>query len=330
MAVATEFRRDSSREIAFSMLACSGCYTRWVRQLIVNADDFGLTQGVNRAISESHAGGVVTSSTLMASGPAFDDAVAIARSLPSLAVGCHVVLVDGAPVSAPASIPTLVASRSSNPKRFFGKVSSVAARALLGGYDEDELVREMVAQIRRIQAAGIQVTHLDTHKHAHIFPAILKALLNAARICAVRAIRNPFVPTSSMSLRALASQRALWTRYGQVRALSTMAGQFRRRVKRAGLKTPDGVVGVMETGSVDSSLFQRALASLPDGAWELVCHPGYDDADLRSVPTRLLQSREVERRLLTSTEFREYLDREGIGLISFRDLVDNRAEASSP
>lgn len=292
-----------------------------MRQLIVNADDLGLTRGVNRAIGEAHAEGVVTSATLMAGGAVFDDAVALARANLGLAVGCHVVLVDGAPLSNPDSVPTLIASRSAEPGRFFRKISSVAARAMLGGFDEDEMVGEIVAQIRKIQAAGIQVTHVDTHKHTHLFPAILKAVVKAARICGVRAIRNPFVPASALRLRQFANQPELWKRYGQVRVLRTLAGRFRQRMRRAGLVTPDGIVGVIETGSVGTSLLRRAVANLPEGTWELVCHPGYDDADLRAVNTRLLESREAERRLLTSPEFRGFLNRQEIRLVSFREFA---------
>jgi predicted glycoside hydrolase/deacetylase ChbG (UPF0249 family) len=174
----------------------------------------------------------------------------------------------------------------------------------LGGFDRDQLVAEVTAQIRKIQAAGLQVTHLDTHKHAHIFPEILVALLRAARICGVRAIRNPFVPVKAMPAKQFKGKRDLWKRYGQVRMLHTFSGQFRQRTKRAGLLTPDGVMGVIETGSVDSpagapatssgysSLLRQTLASLPEGTWELVCHPGYNDADLRAAGTRLLDSRE--------------------------------------
>lgn len=293
-----------------------------MRQLIVNADDLGLTRGVNRAISETHKAGVITSATLMAVGSAFDDAIEIARSLPSLAIGCHVVVVDGAPVLDPASIPTLIANRAANPERFFGTISSVGARALLGGYDEEELIREIVAQIRKLQSAGIQVTHLDTHKHAHMFPAILRAMVKAARICGVSAIRNPFVLAQAMRLRSFASRRTMWKRYGQVRVLNTMASQFRRQVKRGGLRTPDGILGVIETGSLDCSLLQKILSDLPDGTWELVCHPGYNDADLKSAHTRLLESREIERRLLTSHEVREFLDRQHIQLISYREFAE--------
>jgi len=292
-----------------------------VRRLIVNADDLGLTAGVNRAIAETHANGVVTSATLMACGVAFADAVGMARAAKNLAVGCHVVLVDGGPVSEAASIPSLIASRAAKPGRFFTKISSVAARALSGGFDEDELVTEVIAQIRKVQAAGIQVTHLDTHKHTHLFPAILQATVRAARICGIRAIRNPFVPTAAMPLRPYARQPELWKRYGQVRVLRTLDVGFRERMRKAGIVTPDGIIGVIETGSGGESLLRQALANLTDGTWELVCHPGYDDADLREANTRLLESRETERQMLMSAQFRDFLKQQELELISYRDLA---------
>jgi hopanoid biosynthesis associated protein HpnK len=293
--------------------------------LIVNADDFGLTAGVNQAIVETHVGGVVSSTTLMANGPGFEDAVTAARSVPNLSVGCHVVLVDGAPVSPPDAVDTLLAIRSAEPDKFYSSLSAFAARAMLGGFDRGQLVAEITAQIRKIQSAGVRVTHLDTHKHAHIFPEILAALLRAARICGVRAIRNPIVPVKALPARLFQGKRELWKRYGQVRMLRTFSGQFLERTQRAGLLTPDGVVGVIETGSVDNSLLRSTLASLPEGTWELVCHPGYNDADLRAAHTRLLDSREAERRLLTSPELRQFLEEQKIQLIGYREFVKKLA-----
>jgi chitin disaccharide deacetylase len=309
------------------------CYTFPVRRLIVNADDFGLTAGVNRAIVEAHAGGVVSSATLMASGAAFDDAVTAARSSPNLSVGCHVVLVDGTPVSPPGAVDTLLAIRSAEPDKFYSSLSAFAARAMLGGFDRDQLVAEVTAQIRKIQSTGLRVTHLDTHKHAHIFPEILAALLRAARICGVRAIRNPFVPLKAMRARQFKGKRELFKRYSQVRMLHTFSGQFLQRTKRAGLVTPDGVVGVIETGTSDSpddrsgysSLLRQTLASLPEGTWEFVCHPGYNDADLRAAGTRLLATRDEERRLLTSTELRQFLEEQKIRVIGYREFAEEFA-----
>jgi chitin disaccharide deacetylase len=305
-----------------------------VRKLIVNADDFGLTAGVNRAIVETHSGGVVSSTTLMANGAAFEDAVTAARSAPNLSVGCHVVLVDGTPVAPREAVDTLLGIRSADPDKFYSSLSAFAARAMLGGFDRDQLVSEVTAQIRKIQSTGLQVTHLDTHKHAHVFPEILVALLRAARICGVRAIRNPFVPVKAMPAKLFKGKRDLWKRYTQVRMLHTFAGQFRQRTKRAGLLTPDGVVGVIETGSADSSskssgyssLLRQTLANLPEGTWEFVCHPGYNDADLRAAGTRLVDSREMERRLLSSADLRQFLEEQKIQIISYREFADQSAE----
>jgi len=299
-----------------------------VRQLIVNADDFGLTAGVNRGIVETHRFGVVTSATLMANGAAFEEAVEAARSVPNLSIGCHVVLVDGTPVSAPDAVDTLRAIRSAEPNRFYSRLSAFAARAMLGGFDRDQLVEEVVAQVRKIQSSGLEVTHLDTHKHAHIFPEILTALLRAARICGVRAIRNPIVPVKAIPVRLLKNKRGLWKRYSQVRILHAFSGQFYRLTKRAGLVAPDGVVGVIETGALDtpgdpsgrSSLLRETLANLPEGTWELVCHPGYNDAALRSAGTRLLESRDDERRLLTSTDLRQFLEKQKIRVIGYGEF----------
>ena len=305
-----------------------------MRRLIVNADDFGLTAGVNRAIVETHTGGVVTSATLMANGTAFEDAVAAARSAPNLSVGCHVVLVDGTPVSPPGAMDTLLAIRSAEPEKFYSSLSAFAARAMLGGFDRDQLVAEVTAQIRKIQSAGLHVTHLDTHKHAHIFPEILAALLRAARICGVPAIRNPFVPVKALRAGQYKGKGALWKRYGQVRLLNSFSGQFRQRTKRAGLVTPDGVIGVIETGTRDSpderlgysSLLRQTLASLPEGTWEFVCHPGYNDAELRAAGTRLLDSRDEERRSLTSPELGQFLEEHKIQVIGYREFAEESAQ----
>ena len=320
-----------------------------MRKLIVNADDFGLTAGVNRGIVESSSDGVVSSTTLMANGPAFEDAVVAARSVPNLSVGCHVVLVDGTPVLPPDTVETLLAVRSAEPGKFYSSLSAFAARAMLGGFDRDQLVAEITAQIRKIQGAGIHVTHLDSHKHAHIFPEILIALLRAARICGVRAIRNPIVPVKAVPAKQFKNKRELWKRYGQVRALHTFSGPFHQRTKRAGLLTPDGVIGVIETGSREalkdaskdnskddpkvnsnhnsgySSLLRQTLSNLPDGTWEFVCHPGYSDDALRATHTRLLDSRDEERHLLTSLELRQFLERENIQVISYREFIQSFA-----
>lgn len=288
-----------------------------MRRLIVNADDFGLTQGVNRAIIEAHCQGVVTAATLMANGQAFDDAAQRLTSAPRLSVGCHVVLVDGLPVLEEGQTPTL-SHRKFHDGRFYESLSRFALRATSGSIDAEEIEAEATAQIRKLQAAGIVVSHLDTHKHTHIFPAVLRPLLRAARACGVPALRNPFGP---VHVSIVAKRPSLWKQFGKVTVLSRLGKTFRRSVAGAGMLTTDGTVGIVTTGAMDASLFRNIVDSLPEGTWELVCHPGYNDADLDSIRTRLRESRVVELRLLTSPEAREILDRSGVQLISYRELV---------
>jgi chitin disaccharide deacetylase len=291
-----------------------------VRRLIVNADDFGFTAGVNRGIIEAHTRGIVTSSTLMANGRAFEDAVRLANTVPRLSVGCHVVLIDGEPVQNAQLLPSLTAAHAGG-ARFRDGLKSFAARALAGRLNPDEIEGETAAQIRKLQSAGIHVSHVDTHKHTHLFPAVLRPLLRAARACGVQAVRNPFGPRKPLRSSELLTRPSLWTRYAEVGILRTLAAKFRDAAKREGLATPDGTLGVVVTGALDEKLFRVIAAIIPEGTWEFVCHPGYNDVDLKSANTRLRESREIELRVLTMPEARELLSNQGIALISYRDLI---------
>lgn len=287
-----------------------------MRCLIVNADDFGFTSGVNRAIVEAHTHGVVTSSTLMANGPAFGEAASLAKTVPQLSIGCHVVLIDGEPLLPPVQIPSLT-----DGSHFRDNLKAFALRALAGRIDAEEIAAETAAQIRKIQSAGITVSHVDTHKHTHLFPKILRPLLGAASSCGVRAVRNPFGPRLPLHSSQLLARPKLWTRYAEVRLLRRFAGKFRESVDREGFATPDGTLGIEVTGALDETLFRAIALSIPEGTWEFVCHPGYDDAALQAAKTRLRQSRETELRVLTLPAARQVLSEEGIELISYRDVA---------
>jgi hopanoid biosynthesis associated protein HpnK len=290
-----------------------------LRRLIINADDFGLTSGINRAILEAHQQGIVTSTTLMANGPAFQDAVQLSQSLPKLSVGCHVVLTDGQPVLDASQVSTLVEGQS---LRFRDPLSKVLLATFAGRLDENQIEAEAQAQIRKLQAAGIVVSHFDSHKHTHLLPQILRPLLRAAKACGVRAVRNPFGPVRFGTIR---NRPKLWKRYGELRVLRVFAGKFRRAIEQSGLKTPDGTLGIVNTGALDESLFHSILRSLPHGTWEFVCHPGYNDSELQKVQTRLRESRAQELRILASQKSREVAMEAGIDLISYQDFVRDSA-----
>ena len=294
-----------------------------MRRLIINADDFGFTEGVNRAILESHARGIVTSTTLMANAPAFPQAAASAKKSDGLSVGCHVVLIDGQPVLPAANVSTLTRKSGNDGPHFHNGLSGFAVRALAGRLAASEIEAEATAQIRKIQADGISLTHFDTHKHTHIFPAVLRPLLRAARNCGIGAVRNPFPPPSPLPASMLLSTPFLWKRHVQLSFLRRYADSFLRSVNEAGLLTTDGTLGAIATGSLDEKLFQAIVEHIPEGTWEFVCHPGYNDADLQSARTRLKESREQELKILTSPEAKRILSDNGIDLISYRDLLSS-------
>ncbi len=256
----------------------------------MNADDFGLTDGINRAVADLHRSRALTSATLMAAAPRFSEAVALARPLASLGVGCHVVLVDGLPVSDPTAIPSLV----DGGERFRPTLGGFVRDLYLGRIHRADIEREASAQIQKLQRAGIHVTHIDTHKHTHMFPAVLDAVTRAANHCGVRAIRNPFEPAWSVA----ATPEAGTTRRIQVQLLRRFLRGFRRVVEQRQLATTDGCVGVLATGSLDQATLASLLHRLPEGTWELVCHPAYLDDELRATRSRLQDSREIERNAL--------------------------------
>jgi chitin disaccharide deacetylase len=187
-------------------------------------------------------------------------------------------------------------------------------RAAFGRLSSEQIEAEAKAQIRKLQATGITVSHLDTHKHTHILPQVWSPLLRAAQACGVRRIRNPFEP---VRLSLLRERSSLWKRFAQVKFLSGLARRFRQAVLQAGMWTPDGTFGIVTTGWMDERLLKFMVEHLADGTWELVCHPGYNDAQLGAVKTRLRASREQELRLLTSADLLELLTRHGIELISY-------------
>ena len=280
-------------------------------RLIVNADDFGMAPGVNRAILELHAAEVLTSATLMAKAAATEEAVKMALAMPTLAVGCHVVLVDGEPVSDPRSVSSLVAG---NTGTLHPTIGSFLKRLYTGRIRPSQIEAEAAAQIALLQSYGLQLTHVDTHKHMHMFPGVLGPVLRAARAAGIRAIRNPFEPLWSINATANAPD----ARRAEVLLLRRLERRFRRIVAREGFVTTDGSIGVLATGTLELSVVHALISSMPEGTFEFVSHPGYRDETLARANTRLLESREIERNALVA--IKGYA---GLDLISFASLLES-------
>lgn len=290
-----------------------------MKRLIVNADDFGLTEGVNRAIIDGHREGILTSTTLMANGMAFDSAVAAGLATPTLGVGVHLNLTQGRPVSPASRVPSIVTSGG-----FFYPGPGILARRILTRQVElHDVETELRSQIEKIASAGIHITHVDSHKHIYLLPPIFTLVVKLAREYGIDCVRSPHEPAAS-ALGPLQSGRRGWTlmakQYLLGRALSTLAGWQAKKLAKAGLCRPERFYGLSQTGFLNVQILEQILRALPEGTSELMCHPGYVDRELEATRTRLRGQRETELEALTSPGIRRLVDMLGIELISYCKL----------
>lgn len=283
-----------------------------MKALIVNADDFGLTTGVNRAIIEAHTRGILTSATIMANMPAFDDAVCLAKAHPSLGVGLHFNITQGHPIAEPARVRSLLDQRG----EFLGTSTALLQRALLGRLRVEEIRIELRAQIEKSLSAGLPLTHVDSHKHAHAFPPVFSAIADTISefgICAVR------LPCERWRM-AQATTPKLFKQGIVASCLSQFGRVNGAKLRRANLKSTDAFFGIVQTGFWSEDWLIRLIASLPEGTSELMSHPGYEDQELARVKTRLRQSRLKELSLLTAPKVVDAVQACGVRLVSYARL----------
>ena len=300
-----------------------------MRRLIVNADDFGLTEGVSYGILHAHHYGIVTSASLMANGEAFEMAVALCRRAPRLSVGVHLALTQGAPVSPALQIRSLVDDRGRLPRSPW----ILAYRLLTHRVSLREIEIELRAQIAKVLLAGIIPTHLDGHQHVHVLPGISGIVAKLAQEFCISSLRCP-IEENPVSIRPLHDRRsphaAVLRQYLTSQGVSWFARRFRVKMGQAELSSPTHFHGLSQTGYLNLETLQQILFSLPEGTSELMCHPGYADSALAKTGTRLLSQREVEARTLMGFQPQELAADLGIQLISYHDLaaeVSNRQEA---
>jgi chitin disaccharide deacetylase len=299
-----------------------------MRELILNADDFGLTPGVNEGIIRAHCDGILTSTTLMATGLAFDDAVARAKLHPSLGVGCHLVLSGGRAVAPRAEIPSLADEQGRLP----ASLGMFVARVTSGGIPAREIEIELRAQIEQVRRAGIDPTHVDTHKHTHVHPVVMNALGRVARDLGITRVRNPVENLRDSWTTARNGTHDRMQGLAAAAVVRAVASGFPSLARRYGLRTPRRFLGLALTGQLGPAALAQVIdrvtdgvidsetRSVRDGAAEIMLHPGLCDADLARTGSRLQQQRQNELDGLTSPEVRAAIAAHGIRLISYRDL----------
>ncbi len=233
------------------------------RRLVVTSDDFGLSREVNEAVERAHRDGILTAASLMVSAPAAADAVARARRMPSLRVGLHLVMVEAWPTLPVAHLPALVTAdgtmRTDMERLGLDLALKPAARR--------QLADEIAAQFSAYRATGLPLDHVNAHKHFHVHPLVAGMVLRIGRTHGVRAIR---VPLESRAVLARAEPGAV-----PGRALDTApwAALLGWRARRAGLLTPDRVLGLAWSGHMTPERVAGCLRHLPAGLTELYAHP---------------------------------------------------------
>ena len=275
-------------------------------KLIVNADDFGIAEAVNSGIVDAHDRGIVTSTSIMATGPAFEHAVGLARMRPRLAVGVHLVLTEDRPLTGAEAAATLVGPDG----KFAPHIVQLLGWQIRRGISLSEVRRELEAQIVRARDAGIAISHLDGHQHVHVLPGVSRIVAELAAAHGIRAVRYPAERVRRYMLHGLKAARRV--------AEQAALGLFCAASPLKHLRRSDDFVGFYFGGSLDETNLATVLAGLPPGRTvELMCHPGGDDTrDERGWRYRWA----AERAALTSPRIRDLVAARGVQLVSYRDV----------
>jgi chitin disaccharide deacetylase len=274
---------------------------------ILNADDFGLSPGINRGIIEAHRDGIVTSASLMAIGDAFEEAVACAHEYPSLSLGIHLTLVEGRPVLPPDRIPSLVTANG----RFYQSLSIFLQKWFMGQIRMHDVEREFDAQIEKAMDHRVRIDKLDSHMHIHLLPGVFPTVLALARRHHIPAIR---LPTEGVLSLGSPTTFGGWCR----RAVLTTFSAFRsHRLVKAGRLHSKRCIGIAESGQLTEEALLRMLQRLRPGLTEIMVHPGYRDSVLDNWPQSRRYKREQELTALTSPRVKAFVERQRIKLISY-------------
>ena len=281
-----------------------------MRRLIVNADDFGLHESVNQGIYKAHIQGIVTSTSLMAGGDAFEHAVALKQSCPNLGVGIHLTLVCGCPVAPAAQISSLVDEQG----YFCSSYPVFLARYLRGLIRLADVERELTAQIEKVKLTGLNPTHMDSHQHLHVVPGISDLVLRLARRYSIRAIRIPSEPFFFFG--------GIFPSIGRVvgrNGLSVLANIFRRRAATAGALATDHFFGMLSGGQMNESMLRKIIEGMPEGVTEIMVHPGEKDESMAAeYPWGYHWADEMQA--LCAADVKRALQAQQIRLISFQEL----------
>lgn len=282
-----------------------------MKKLIVNADDFGLHTLINQGIIKGHREGFITSTSIMPSAPAYEEALELAKANPSMGIGIHLTLVGGvAPVLPAAKISTLLDGQG----LFLPDYVAFAKRFYTGGVRSTELEAELRAQIEKALASGIKITHIDSHQHTHVLPGLNRLVI---KLCNEYNIKRERIPKEGYTFSG-GFAAGVGRKIGRC-GLSFCADLAALAADGKGIRHPDYFFGMLAGGHLTAELVGNIIRALPEGVSEIMTHPGLETEPL----SRLFNwgyTWETELASYLSEDNRELLQSEGVELINFGDL----------
>ncbi len=294
-----------------------------MKQLIVNADDFGLSRGINRGIIKAYKEGILSSASLMVNMPGFLDAAGLARECPGLDIGLHLNFYRGRPILPAREIPTLVGDDGLFLQDLF-KITKMIYRKKIS---PQELEAECLAQIQKAQMAGIKLTHIDSEKHLHLIGWAYDVVVKSAKKFNIGYIRNineyPYIVGSLLN-----GERVSCRGLGKAALLEFLSSRKKKINSLNHIKTADYSFGLASAEGLALKGCERLFERLKDGTTEIFCHPGYIDDEWLDAPLSGLKYyvndfREHELEALVSPGVKDALRDQGIGLINFSKLQTN-------
>jgi len=283
-----------------------------LKRLIVNADDFGRHELINKGVEQAVEKGILRSATLMPGAKAFDSAVEIGKSHPQLGVGIHFTLVNGYPVLPPSEIPSLVTEEGV----FVDDHTAFVKKLVSGHVNMQEVRAELSAQLRRMENTGLNLTHVDSHQHMHTLPGVINVVLDLAKEAGIRAVRIPKAPLFSGEFGGIGQ---LVGRLG----LGTLARLAGGKAHSRGLAYPDYFAGIVAGEAVSEAALLKVVSDLKEGTTEVMMHPGSDNGQL--IPaTGWDHDFEAEYQAMTSPAVMQLVKKHQVEIVNFRSLYNGQ------
>ena len=282
-----------------------------MKKVIINADDFGLSKGVNEGIILAHQKGILTSTSIMANMPGFAQAVELAKQNERLGVGLHLNIVRGQPLSPVYKVGSLL----NKEQNFFSNIFIILRKLWSKKIKKQEIELEFRAQIEKVLENNLQISHFDSEKHTHCLPALLKIVLKLGKEYNIKRIR--YINEYCITPRLSQSAKAIFT------SLSCLS--MKEKIKENGISTPDRSYGICKSGRMSSSRIKKVLTNLKDGVTEIMVHPGFMTQELMDLEKEIgsyyiNKYREKELRALLDEDLKKIISDKEISLINFNQL----------